>query len=154
MIKKLLYFFIMGFCCLSITCKSKNYLSFYKEQDILLFSSVLLQYDFHQAKSNSNEFVLYERYKVHPNEPSSLYGFREINRIEIPEEVRNKEYFKKLIYIEKRENVLYYVETRSISGLNRGVLFTPNGMLDISGLQILKNLRGSDWNRIMYFESY
>ena len=100
------------------------------------------------------ELILYERYKKNISDQSSLYGFREVNRVEIPKEVRDKKFFQKLIHIEKREDSLYYVEYRSISGINIGILFTENRKINIDGLQLLERLHGSSWNRVMYFESY
>lgn len=154
MIRKYVYFFVVIFCCLSISCINERCISYDKENDIILVSKILLQYDFYRVLVEGNEFILYERYKRNISDQSSLYGFREVNRVEIPKEVRDKKFFQKLIHIEKREDSLYYVEYRSISGINIGILFTENRKINIDGLQLLERLHGSSWNRVMYFESY
>ena len=49
MIRKYVYFFVVIFCCLSISCINERCISYDKENDIILVSKILLQYDFYRV---------------------------------------------------------------------------------------------------------
>lgn len=48
--------------------------------------------------------------------------------------MRNKKYLKKLVYIERIDYYLYYIEYKFISGINICLPFTPDKIIDVGGL--------------------
>lgn len=49
--------FFFQFLPFIFSCVNKRYISYHKEEDIILMSKVSLQYDFYQARAEGNELM-------------------------------------------------------------------------------------------------
>jgi hypothetical protein len=72
---------------------------------------------------------------------------KDIGVLNIPEEILKMKYFKKIMYIRKNENRLYFI-LNGWGGDESGILYAP-GNISMSGIMVLQKIEGT----LFYFKT-
>jgi hypothetical protein len=67
----------------------------------------------------------------------------------IPKQILDSKYFKKILYIRKKESVIYFI-LYDWSGDESGLVYSPDGRVDMNGIMQMQKVDG----HLYYFQTW